>query len=275
MNQVILNLVIDGKEESYIMSISIIIMGMIVGVLIGMTGIGGAALLTPFLLTVGITPSIAVGTDLLYNSITKMFGITQHWKQKTINFKLVRYLALGSIPSAIIAITTIHFLPILHQNREEVLKYIIGYVLIFAAISIFTKILFYNQSVPNYFQKQSLEQKKNVTIFIGAILGFVVGLTSVGSGSLFAIVMIYLYQMKPSELVGTDITHAFILVTVASILNMKLGNVDYILTINLLIGSIPGVIIGSKLSSKIPIKPLQLLLALIIFGSGLKLVITY
>ncbi len=275
MNQVILNLVIDDKEESYIMSISIIIMGMIVGVLVGMTGIGGAALLTPFLLTVGIPPSIAVGTDLLYNSITKMFGITQHWKQKTINFKLVRYLALGSIPSAIIAITTIHFLPILHQDREEVLKYIIGYVLIVAAISIFIKIIFYNQSVPNYFQKQSLEQKKNVTIFIGAILGFVVGLTSVGSGSLFAIVMIYLYQMKPSELVGTDITHAFILVTVASILNMQLGNVDYILTINLLIGSIPGVIIGSKLSSKIPVKPLQLLLALIIFVSGLKLVIAY
>lgn len=275
MDQVILNLAIDGKEENYIMSISIIIMGMVVGVLVGMTGIGGAALLTPFLLTVGITPSIAVGTDLLYNSITKMFGITQHWKQKTINFKLVRYLALGSIPSAIIAITTIHFLPILHQNREELLKYIIGYVLIVAAISIFIKILFYNQSVPNYFQKQTLEQKKNVTIFIGAILGFVVGLTSVGSGSLFAIVMIYLYQMKTSELVGTDITHAFILVTVASILNMKLGNVDYILTINLLIGSIPGVIIGSKLSSKIPVKPLQFLLALIIFISGLKLVITY
>lgn len=275
MNQVILNLVIDGKEENYIMSISIIIMGMVVGGLVGMTGIGGAALLTPFLLTVGITPSIAVGTDLLYNSITKMFGITQHWKQKTINFKLVRYLALGSIPSAIIAITTIHFLPILHQNREEVLKYIIGYVLIVAAISIFIKIFFYNQSVPNYFQKQSLEQKKNVTIFIGAILGFVVGLTSVGSGSLFAIALIYLYQMRPSELVGTDITHAFILVTVASILNINLGNVDYMLAINLLIGSIPGVIIGSKLSSKIPVKPLQLLLALIIFISGLKLVIIY
>ncbi|WP_225990512.1 TSUP family transporter, partial [Bacillus cereus] len=87
--------------------------------------------------------------------------------------------------------------------------------------------------------------------------------------------LIYLYQMRPSELVGTDITHAFILVTVASILNINLGNVDYMLAINLLIGSIPGVIIGSKLSSKIPVKPLQLLLALIIFISGLKLVIIY
>ncbi|UJA81592.1 sulfite exporter TauE/SafE family protein, partial [Bacillus cereus] len=95
------------------------------------------------------------------------------------------------------------------------------------------------------FQKQTIEQKKSLTIIIGAILGFIVGLTSVGSGSLFAIVMIYLYQLKPPELVGTDITHAFLLVTVASILNMNLGNVDYLLLIHLLIGSIPGVILGS------------------------------
>ncbi len=101
------------------------------------------------------------------------------------------------------------------------------------------------------------------------------GLTSVGSGSLFAITMIYLYQLRPSELVGTDITHAFLLVTVASILNINLGNVDYILTINLLIGSIPGVIIGSKFSTKIPVKPLQIFLAIIICISGLKLVTLY
>ncbi|WP_002146833.1 sulfite exporter TauE/SafE family protein [Bacillus cereus] len=257
------------------MSVSIIMMGFIIGVLVGVTGIGGAALLTPFLLTLGISPSIAVGTDLVYNSITKMFGISQHWKQKTINFRLVKYLAMGSIPSAVIAIITIHFLPIFHFNREGIIKYVLGYVLIFAAISIFIKTFFYNESTQNYFQKQTLEQKKNLTIFIGAILGFIVGLTSVGSGSLFAIAMIYLYQMKTSELVGTDIAHAFILVTVASILNMNLGNVDYILTINLLIGSIPGVIFGSKCSTKIPVKPLQIFLAIIICISGLKLVISY
>ncbi|UYX49980.1 sulfite exporter TauE/SafE family protein [Bacillus thuringiensis] len=257
------------------MSVSIIMMGFIIGVLVGVTGIGGAALLTPFLLTLGISPSIAVGTDLVYNSITKMFGISQHWKQKTINFRLVKYLAMGSIPSAVIAIITIHFLPIFHFNREGIIKYVLGYVLIFAAISIFIKAFFYNESTQNYFQKQTLEQKKNLTIFIGAILGFIVGLTSVGSGSLFAIAMIYLYQMKTSELVGTDIAHAFILVTVASILNMNLGNVDYILTINLLIGSIPGVILGSKCSTKIPVKPLQIFLAIIICISGLKLVISY
>ncbi|KLA27068.1 sulfite exporter TauE/SafE family protein [Bacillus cereus] len=257
------------------MGISIIIMGFIVGGLVGITGIGGAALLTPFLLTLGISPSIAVGTDLVYNTITKMFGISQHWRQKTIDFKLVRYLAIGSIPSAVIAIGLIHFLPIFHQSREEIIKYILGYVLTFAAISIFINTFFYNESTQNFFQKQTIEEKKSLTIFIGAIFGFIVGLTSVGSGSLFAIAIIYLYQLKPSELVGTDITHAFLLVTVASLININLGNVDYSLVINLLIGSIPGVMLGSKLSTKIPVKPLQIFLAIIIFISGLKLVIAH
>lgn len=267
------------KSQRYgrgiIMSISIIMMGFIIGGLVGVTGIGGAALLTPFLLTLGISPSVAVGTDLVYNSITKMFGISQHWKQKTINFRLVKYLAVGSIPSAVIAVVSIHFLPIFHYNREGIIKYILGYVLIIAAISIFIKAFFYNESTQNYFQKQTMTQKKSLTIIIGAILGFIVGLTSVGSGSLFAIAMIYLYRLKPSELVGTDITHAFLLVTVASILNINLGNVDYLLLIHLLIGSIPGVILGSKFSTKIPVKPLQIFLAIIIGVSGLKIVIAY
>lgn len=279
MYRVSLKMTTTIKSQRYgrgiIMSISIIMMGFIVGGLVGVTGVGGATLLTPFLLTLGISPSVAVGTDLVYNSITKMVGISQHWKQKTINFRLVKYLAIGSIPSAIIAVVTIHFLPIFHYNQEEIIKYILGYVLILAAISIFIKIFFYNESTQNYFQKQTMVQKKSLTILIGAILGFIVGLTSVGSGSLFAVVMIYLYQLKPSELVGTDITHAFLLVMVASILNMNLGNVDYLLLIHLLIGSIPGVILGSKFSTKIPVKPLQIFLAIIIGVSGLKVVIAY
>lgn len=279
MYRVSLKTITTMKSQRYgrgiIMSISIIMMGFIIGGLVGLTGIGGAALLTPFLLTLGISPSVTVGTDLVYNSITKMFGISQHWKQKTINFRLVKYLAVGSIPSAVIAVVTIHYLPIFHYNREGIIKYILGYVLIIAAISIFIKAFFYNESTQNYFQKQTMTQKKSLTIIVGAILGFIVGLTSVGSGSLFAIAMIYLYRLKLSELVGTDITHAFLLVTVASILNINLGNVDYLLLIHLLIGSIPGVILGSKFSTKIPVKPLQIFLAIIIGVSGLKLVIAY
>ncbi|WP_432418913.1 sulfite exporter TauE/SafE family protein [Bacillus thuringiensis] len=153
--------------------------------------------MTPFLLTLGASPSVAVGTDLVYNSITKMFGISQHWKQKTINFKLVKYLAIGSLPSAIIAVIIIHFLPIFHDNREGI-KYILGYVLILAAISIFIKTFFYNESA-KFFSKTDYGQKEPNSAPSVQYSVFIVGLTSVGSGSLFAIAMIYLYRLKPSR----------------------------------------------------------------------------
>jgi uncharacterized protein len=254
------------------MSVSITIMGLVVGILIGLTGVGGAALLTPLLIVLGINPSVAVGTDLIYNSITKLFGLGQHWKQGTINFKLVKYLALGSIPSAVIAIGTLHLFPAFHQHQEQIIKNTLGYVLTLVAISILIRVFFDKKIRPNRWQMQPLEKKKMLTILIGVIFGFIVGLTSIGSGSLFAIAMLFLYRMNTSELVGTDIAHAFFLVTVAGILNASFGSVNYTLTANLLIGSIPGVLIGSRLSTKVSAKPLQAVMATIILISGLKLI---
>jgi uncharacterized membrane protein YfcA len=248
------------------------IMGLAVGVLVGLTGVGGAALLTPLLIALGINPSIAVGTDLVYNSITKLFGVAQHWKQRTIDFKMVKYLALGSIPSAMIAIGTLHFFPTFHQYQEEIIKHALGYVMTLVAISIIIRVFFDKKIRPNRWQMLPFEKKHALTILIGVIFGFIVGLTSIGSGSLFAIAMLYLYRMKTSDLVGTDIAHAFLLVTVAGILNASFGNVDYMLTANLLIGSIPGVLVGSKLSTKVAAKPLQAVMATVILISGLKLI---
>ncbi len=111
-----------------------------------------------------------------------------------------------------------------------------------------------------------------LTIIVGAVLGFIVGLTSIGAGSLFALAMLYLFRMSPSELVGTDIAHAFLLVTAAGIMHAGIGNVNYLLTINLLLGSIPGVIVGSILSSKLPVKPLRTIMAIMILISGVKLI---
>jgi uncharacterized membrane protein YfcA len=247
-------------------------MGLAVGVLVGLTGVGGAALLTPLLIAIGINPTIAVGTDLVYNSITKLFGLGQHWKQKTINFKMVKYLALGSIPSAVIAIGTLHLFPAFQHHQEKIITHALGYVLTIVAISIIIRVFFDKKIRPNRWQMQPFEEKKALTILIGVIFGFIVGLTSIGSGSLFAIAMLYLYRMKSSELVGTDIAHAFFLVTVAGILTASFGSVDYMLTANLLVGSIPGVIVGSKLSTKVSAKPLQAVMATIIFFSGLKLI---
>ncbi|GIN58505.1 sulfite exporter TauE/SafE family protein [Lederbergia ruris] len=254
------------------MSVGIIIMGLLIGFMVGLTGVGGAALLTPILVLLGISPSIAVGTDLVYNSITKLFGSFQHWRQKTINFTLVKYLAIGSIPSAICAVGTLHLFDSFFNNQEEVVKHALGYVLILVALTTLFKTFGKGKFELNRLQMKPLHEKKTLTIIIGAILGFMVGLTSIGAGSLFALVMLYLYKLKTSELVGTDIAHAFVLVTAAGIMHAGIGNVDYLLTFNLLFGSIPGVILGSTLSSKLPVKPLRAIMALMILFSGFKLI---
>ncbi len=254
------------------MELSITLMGLFVGTLVGLTGVGGAALLTPLLIVLGINPSIAVGTDLVYNSITKLFGVAQHYKQRTINFKLAKYLAFGSIPSAVLAIVTLHAFPSFHEHQETIIKHALGYVMTLVAISIIFRVFFDKLIRPNRFQKMDLNQKKGLTIGIGVVFGFIVGLTSIGSGSLFAIAMLYLFKLKTSELVGTDIAHAFLLVTVAGILNASFGSVDYMLTANLLTGSIPGVLLGSRLSTKVPSRPLQAIMATIILISGIKLI---
>lgn len=253
------------------MSIGMILMGLLVGFLVGLTGVGGAALLTPVLVLLGISPSIAVGTDLAYNSITKFFGSLQHWRQKTINFKLAKYLAIGSIPSAICAVGILHFFDSFFNNQDELIKHALGYVLILVALSTLIRTFMKERYQLNRFQQKSLEEKKTLTITIGVVLGFIVGLTSIGSGSLFALAMLLLYKLAPSELVGTDIAHAFLLVTVAGLLHAGIGHVDYMLMFNLLVGSIPGVTMGSLLSSKFPAKPLRTILAIMILLSGFTL----
>lgn len=254
------------------MTISIALMGLLVGFLVGLTGVGGAALLTPILLLIGIQPTVAVGTDLFYNSITKLFGAIQHIRQKTIQFKLVKYLAIGSVPSAVIAIELLQVFKSFFHNEEAIVKHALGVILIIVAVVTIAKQLFNKKIGTNRWQLKPIEEKRGLTIFIGAVLGFIVGLTSVGSGSLFAIAILYLFRLSASELVGTDIAHAFILVTVAAVFHAELGNVDYLLAGNLLIGSIPGVLLGSSLSSKVPSKPLRTLLAALILISGIKLV---
>lgn len=254
------------------MSFGIIVLGLSVGLLVGLTGVGGAALLTPLLILFGINPSIAVGTDLAYNSITKFFGSIQHFKQKTIDTKLVKYLAIGSIPSAVLAVFLLRVFDSFFQNQEEIIKHALGYVLIIVAITTLFKTFYKNSKSFNFIQNKPIEEKKTLTIMIGAILGFLVGLTSIGSGSLFAVAMLIFYKVTPVKLVGTDIAHAFLLVTAAGIMHAGIGNIDYLLMFNLLLGSIPGVMVGSSLSSKFSPKPLRAIVALLILISGVRLI---
>ncbi len=254
------------------MEIGIIILGVFVGFLVGLTGVGGASLLTPLLMMIGINPVVAVGTDLFYNSITKLFGTIQHWRQKTINGRLVLYFSFGSIPGAVIAIVLLKVFDSYFENLELIIKHSIGYVLIFLAAAMVFQNFFSNHFETGEVTENPVEGKKVLTILIGFFLGFIVGLTSIGSGSLFALAMLYIYRVKTSKVVGTDIAHAFGLVTVAGILHAGLGNVNFPLAINLLVGSIPGVILGSNLSTKVPGKPLRFILAVILFISGIKII---
>lgn len=254
------------------MSIGVMLMGLLVGFLVGLTGVGGAALLTPILVLIGVNPAIAVGSDLLYNSITKLFGTIQHWRQKTVNFTLVKYLAMGSVPSSIVAVGLLHLSQSFFQNQEAIIKHALGYILIAVALATLLRTIFDQNFKENRWQLTPLSQKKGLTIVIGIVLGFIVGLTSIGSGSLAAIALLYFFRMEASELVGTDIAHAFFLVSAAGIMYAGFGHVDFHLVINLLVGSIPGVLLGSTLSAKVPTKPLRTVLALVILLSGIKMI---
>lgn len=254
------------------MSIGIVAMGLLVGFLVGLTGVGAASLLTPLLVMLGVHPSIAVGTDLVYNSVTKFFGVIQHWRQKTIQFKLVKYLAYGSVPSAATAIVLLHLFRSYYHSEEMIIKHALGYILIVVAVATLIRVLFDKKLRPNRWQMKPLEEKRGLTIGIGVVFGFAVGLTSIGSGSLFAVALLYLFRQTASELVGTDIAHAFLLATAAGVMNMGFGNVNYALVGNLLLGSVPGVLLGSTLSAKVPSKPLRAVLSVVILISGLKLV---
>jgi uncharacterized protein len=253
------------------MDINIVFMGALVGLLVGLTGVGGAALLTPLLVFLGIQPTVAVATDLFYNSITKLFGSIQHVRQKTVNLTLVKHLAMGSVPSALFAIILLRCYPPLQGYQDAIITHSLGVVLIVVAILSLAKV-WITPNRTNSIQDRSLADKKRLSILIGILLGFIVGLTSIGSGSLFALAMMFFYRLKAAELVGTDIVHAFLLVSAAGLMHAGFGNIDYRLALNLLAGSIPGVLIGSTLSAKVPAKPLRTVMAAIILISGIKLV---
>ncbi|TMV15963.1 sulfite exporter TauE/SafE family protein [Paenibacillus thermoaerophilus] len=248
-------------------------MGLLVGLLVGLTGVGGAALLTPVLLFMGIHPSIAVGTDLLYNSVTKLFGTIQHTRLKTVNWKLVGYFAMGSIPGAVVAIGLLKVYSVYFDQQEQLLKQALGVMLVIVSVVTLLKVWLdrrFSQKEPAEHDSGNNE-KRGLTIAVGFALGFVVGLTSIGSGSLFAIALIYLFKLKGSQVVGTDIAHAFFLVTAAGLLHAGLGHVDFMLALNLLMGSVPGVLIGSNLSARMPTGALRAIMASIIFISGINL----
>ena len=236
--------------------------GLVVGVMVGLTGMGGGVLMTPLLLALGLPATVAVGTDLAYSMPTKLVGAWQHWRQGTVDGRVIRGLALGSLPAAGIAIAVLARLRSTNQEQvDDWLKPLIGVMLCIAAILLLNRV-FRGQEGHVGTGEGTASYPLLKLLAIGAFGGFVVGLTSIGSGSLIIALLVMTVSLRPEKLVGTDVAHAFLLVSVAAIGHLLiLDTVDLSLAARLLVGSIPGVLIGSRLTLWVPRRPLQIGLA--------------
>jgi uncharacterized membrane protein YfcA len=245
-----------------------ILAGASVGFIVGITGIGGGALMTPLLLLFGFPPNIAVGTDLMYASLTKASGVLAHHKQQHVEWKLVKLLALGSIPAAIVTGYSLQNVFSDSESYEILIKNSLGFMLLLTAFVV----IFRNQiqSIIRNKKHQTTPKTHDILTFtMGIVLGVLVTLTSVGAGAIGTAVLMLLYpSLKSSNIVGTDIAHAVPLTASAGLIHIALGNVDFGLLFALLIGSIPAIQLGSKVSHYLPENILKSLLAGILFVLG-------
>lgn len=253
------------------MNVPLILMSFGVGTLIGLTSMGGAALMAPFLiLVVGMKPVTAVGTDLVYGAVTKIIGGWVHFKQGTVDVRLVKKLATGSVPAGILGALTAILLPHITHDAEQYIQRAIGGLLVVVAVVLVLRMLL---SFPkaDVSPKWKRRLHNEGTIVWGAFVGFCVGATSVGSGSLLAPYLLMLYPSKTSKIVGTDVCHAAVLVSVTAIVHATSGGVEWNLIPTLLAGSIPGVLLGSRLATYVPARPLRTGLAALLFVTGYRM----
>jgi uncharacterized protein len=251
---------------------AIIFFGLGIGVLVGMTGMGGGSLMTPLLILVfGIQPTTAIGTDILYSAVTKTVGGWRHLRMKTVNMELVKWLALGSVPAAVGGVALVSAIERnIGEDRLDSLVYaVLGGTLLMVGIVTLARALILRNLVDERDRFDVERRHKVAAVLIGATTGFVIGITSAGSGTVIAILLIAVYRLAPKKVVGTDVFHAAILLWAAGIAHWIGGNVDFVLAGNILIGSIPGVVIGAALSSKAPQGFIRTALGLVLVGSGI------
>jgi uncharacterized protein len=251
---------------------AIIVFGLGIGVLVGMTGMGGGSLMTPLLILIfGIQPTTAIGTDIFYSAVTKTVGGWRHFRMKTVNMELVKWLSFGSVPAAVLGVAIVSVLQDhIGEDRLDSLVYaVLGGTLLMVGVITLTRALILRDLVVERDRFEVERRHKVAAIVIGATTGFVIGITSAGSGTVIAILLIAVYRLAPKRVVGTDVFHAAILLWAAGIAHWVGGNVDFTLAANILIGSIPGVVIGAALSDKAPQGFIRTALGLVLVGSGI------
>lgn len=246
-----------------------ILIGFVVGTLIGLTGLGGGVLLLPLLIFgLRIPPIIAVGTDAMFNFFTKIPASFLHLSKGTVRRKVVLAMALGSMPGSYLGVSYLQHLRTLYGSGvNDFIKSAVGLLLV-----IIPTLLLFQGRIEAHLAKREPTMKNFIGMsFIGLVGGFLVGITSVGSGSIIMMLLLVFYSFAPKVMVGTDITHAVILTGVTSLLHWRMGNVDFNLVGSLLIGSIPGGILGSHLSTRVPVLWLRRILCTVLLMTGARM----
>lgn len=265
------------------MDFAYIFSGFAVGILVGLTGVGGGSLMTPLLVFLfGFKPAVAVGTDLLFAAITKTGGVwVHHDTHGSVDWKIVVWLSIGSLPLAVATIFVLKHLMSIGKETTGLITFTLGIALVLTACALLIRSVLLHKSA----QLKTSDSPQNsmgrfqprlqvpVTILTGAVLGVLVTLSSVGAGALGTVALLFLYpRMSTLRVVGTDLAHAIPLTAVAGLGHLSLGHVDFALLGSLLIGSLPGIWIGSHLSAKVPEKVLRPVLATVLLLIGLKFV---
>ena len=283
------------------MDFRISLVGLLIGFLVGLTGMGGGSLLAPIMILIFRVPALwAVGTDIVYSTVTRALGSVVHIRQKNVNFKVALWLACGSVPATFLSVGLVQYIHKHYGNVvNDIILHAIGYTLMLVAVLLVLK-----PFIMRLIERRNLEARKKavlrieggsaaetdsvkqpdsnrwekryrplVTALVGAFVGFLVGLTSVGSGTLIIVSLAFLFpRLTAKELVGTDIFQALLLLSAGSIGYLGAGTIKWPLVGMLLIGSLPGVYLGSKLSKFIPDRYLRPIMATVLVISGVKLI---
>jgi uncharacterized membrane protein YfcA len=246
--------------------------GLLTGLLVGMTGMGGGSLMTPILVFLfNVSPTTAIGTDIAHGAVFKTVGAAQHRRMGNVRANLAGWMLVGSAPTSLVGVWLAHKLTERYgDDVKSLMGQVLGAALLFGCVGLVAKSLVHTKAIADS-EWELTNRDRVAAVVIGLFGGFIVGLTSVGSGVFFGLTLLVVFPLRAHKVVGTDIFHAAVLLYVAGAAHWAAGNVDFGILAWLLLGSIPGVLVGSRLTLSIPENLLRVVLAGVLGLAGLKL----